>query len=172
MSFSRLLKIENVLIFLLLFFTEINLQGLDLEPEFDGTIQNVTYPAGREAVLTCSVRNLGRYKVKDDFISTYKNLNYLNFQVGWLRASDQTVLALEERVVTHNARIGVVHEDMRTWRLRIKQLRESDRGCYMCQINASPMKKQTGCIDVQGKYYLIDKIDQWPNTQKKLYLYS
>ena len=54
--------------------------------------------------------------------------------------------------MTHNARIGVVHEDMRTWRLRIKQLRESDRGCYMCQINASPMKKQTGCIDVQGKY--------------------
>ena len=88
------------------------------------------------------------------------------------------MLALEERVVTHNVRISVVHEDMRTWRLRIKQLRESDRGmfvnfmilpihsswaivlfsifryttgCYMCQINASPMKKQIGCIDVQGK---------------------
>lgn len=74
-------------------------------------------------------------------------------KVGWLRASDQTVLALEERVVTHNARISVVHEDMRTWRLRIKQLRESDRGCYMCQINASPMKKQIGCIDVQGELY-------------------
>ncbi|KAL7020222.1 hypothetical protein ACKWTF_011422 [Chironomus riparius] len=110
--------------------SDINLSG-DLEPEFEGTIQNVTFPAGREAVLTCSVRNLGRYKV------------------GWLRASDQTVLALEERVVTHNVRISVVHEDMRTWRLRIKQLRESDRGCYMCQINASPMKKQIGCIDVQ-----------------------
>lgn len=49
-------------------------------------------------------------------------------KVGWLRASDQTVLALEERVVTHNVRISVAHEDMRTWRLRIKQLRESDRG--------------------------------------------
>lgn len=61
------------------------------------------------------------------------------------------MLALEERVVTHNARISVVHEDMRTWRLRIKQLRESDRGCYMCQINASPMRKQIGCIDVQGE---------------------
>ncbi|XP_029718596.1 lachesin [Aedes albopictus] len=106
-------------------------QPADPEPEFEGTIQNVTFPAGREAVLTCSVKNLGRYKV------------------GWLRASDQTVLALQGRVVTHNARISVVHEDMRTWRLRIRQLRESDRGCYMCQINASPMKKQIGCIDVQ-----------------------
>ncbi|XP_058454341.1 lachesin [Malaya genurostris] len=106
-------------------------QPADPEPEFEGTIQNVTFPAGREAVLTCSVKNLGRYKV------------------GWLRASDQTVLALQGRVVTHNSRISVVHEDMRTWRLRIRQLRESDRGCYMCQINASPMKKQIGCIDVQ-----------------------
>lgn len=45
---------------------DINLQGLDVaEPEFEGTIQNVTFPAGREAVLTCSVRNLGRYKVSD-----------------------------------------------------------------------------------------------------------
>ncbi|XP_058061749.1 lachesin-like [Anopheles bellator] len=105
--------------------------AVDLEPEFEGTIQNISSPTGREAVLTCSVRNLGRYKV------------------GWLRASDQTVLALQGRVVTHNSRISVVHEDFRTWRLRIRQLRESDRGCYMCQINASPMKKQIGCIDVQ-----------------------
>ena len=107
---------------------------VDLEPEFEGTIQNISSPTGREAILTCSVKNLGRYKV------------------GWLRASDQTVLALQGRVVTHNSRISVVHEDFRTWRLRIRQLRESDRGCYMCQINASPMKKQIGCIDVQGEY--------------------
>lgn len=65
------------------------------------------------------------------------------------------MLALEERVVTHNVRISVVHEDMRTWRLRIKQLRESDRGCYMCQINASPMRKQIGCIDVQGECHFV-----------------
>ncbi|XP_055694883.1 lachesin [Lutzomyia longipalpis] len=108
-----------------------NLQGVEPEPEFEGTIANVTFPAGREALLTCSVKNLGRYKV------------------GWLRASDQTVLALQGRVVTHNNRISVVHEDMHTWRLRIKQIRESDKGCYMCQINSSPMKKQIGCIDVQ-----------------------
>uniref|UniRef100_A0A1B0CYR1 Uncharacterized protein n=1 Tax=Phlebotomus papatasi TaxID=29031 RepID=A0A1B0CYR1_PHLPP len=111
--------------------SDVNLQGVEPEPEFEGTISNVTFPAGREALLTCSVKNLGRYKV------------------GWLRASDQTVLALQGRVVTHNNRISVVHEDMHTWRLRIKQIRESDKGCYMCQINSSPMKKQIGCIDVQ-----------------------
>lgn len=40
------------------------MQTTESEPEFEGTIMNVTYPIGREAVLTCSVRNLGRYKVK------------------------------------------------------------------------------------------------------------
>ncbi|ALC45533.1 CG14521, partial [Drosophila busckii] len=107
---------------------------LDPDPEFIGFINNVTYPAGREAVLACSVRNLGKNKV------------------GWLRASDQTVLALQGRVVTHNARISVMHQDMHTWKLKISKLRESDRGCYMCQINTSPMKKQVGCIDVQGEF--------------------
>lgn len=72
-----------------------------------------------------------------------------------MRAADQTVLALQDRVVTNNARITVSHENHMTWRLRIKQLRESDRGCYMCQINSSPMKKQVGCIDVQSKSTLI-----------------
>lgn len=43
--------------------TDVNLQGVEPEPEFEGTISNVTFPAGREALLTCSVKNLGRYKV-------------------------------------------------------------------------------------------------------------
>lgn len=33
------------------------------QPEFIGYIANVTYPAGREAQLTCTVKNLGKYKV-------------------------------------------------------------------------------------------------------------
>ena len=37
-----------------------------------------------------------------------------------------------------------------TWRLTIRQLKESDRGCYMCQINTSPMISQLACLDVLG----------------------
>lgn len=33
------------------------------EPEFSAPIKNITVPAGREAVLTCSVTELGHYKV-------------------------------------------------------------------------------------------------------------
>ncbi|XP_026482520.1 lachesin [Ctenocephalides felis] len=101
------------------------------EPEFTSPINNVTVALGREAVLTCTVSNLGNYKV------------------GWLRASDQLVLALQGRVITHNPRFGVSREDSNTWQLRIRQVKETDRGCYMCQINTSPMRKQTGCMEVQ-----------------------
>ncbi|XP_044735605.1 lachesin-like [Chrysoperla carnea] len=100
------------------------------EPEFESPIGNLTTPVGREAVLSCSVRNLGKYKV------------------GWLKAEDQTILTLHTRVVTHNSRISVTHDNLHTWQLRIRQLKESDRGCYMCQINTSTMKKQIGCLDV------------------------
>lgn len=48
-----------------LFLPDLSIQGTELEPEFDGTITNVTFPAGREAVLTCSVKNLDKYKVRD-----------------------------------------------------------------------------------------------------------
>lgn len=109
-------------------------------PEFIESIRNITIPAGRDAVLACLVRNLGKNKV------------------GWLKSSDQTVLALEDKVVTHNSRITIVNEDPSTWKLKIKQVKESDRGCYMCQINTSPMKKQIGCVEIQGNliiYFLI-----------------
>lgn len=105
----------------------------DREPSFSEPIKNVTAASGRDAVLSCYVENLE------------------NFKVGWMRASDQTVLALQLRVVTHNSRYSVIHEQTNVWRLRIHSVRESDRGCYMCQINTQPLKKQIGCIDVHGK---------------------
>lgn len=100
------------------------------EPEFLTPIHNLTVPVGREATLSCTVSNLGRYKV------------------AWVRAEDQTILSLHTRVVTHNSRISVQHDNLQTWQLRIKQLKETDRGCYMCQINTSQLKIQKGCLDV------------------------
>ncbi|XP_065157445.1 lachesin-like [Atheta coriaria] len=93
-------------------------------------MHNLTMPVGREAILTCSVSNLGKYKV------------------AWVRAEDQTILSLHTKVVTHNSRITVTHDNLQTWHLRIRQLKESDRGCYMCQVNTNIMKMQQGCLDV------------------------
>ena len=38
---------------------------------------------------------------------------HISFQVGWLKAKDQTILALHHRVITHNERFGVDHDDNR-----------------------------------------------------------
>ncbi|KAF5281313.1 hypothetical protein FQR65_LT14774 [Abscondita terminalis] len=112
--------------------TAIPISVLDAVPDFVGNIQNVTVAIGREAILTCRVNDLGHYKV------------------GWMKADDQTILSLHTRVVTHNPRITVTNDDnFRIWQLHIRQLKETDRGCYMCQINTSMMKKQYGCVDVQ-----------------------
>ncbi|XP_049940869.1 lachesin-like [Schistocerca serialis cubense] len=100
------------------------------EPEFVAPVGNLTAPVGKEVILSCVVDHLGKYKV------------------GWLRSEDQTVLTMHDKVVTHNSRVGVSHDQLRTWRLHVRQLKESDRGCYTCQINTSVMKQQTGCIDV------------------------
>ncbi|CAG4934760.1 unnamed protein product [Colias eurytheme] len=100
------------------------------EPEFERPIGNHTFFLGREAVLGCSVLNLGKHKV------------------GWLRAEDQTVLTMHERAVL-GSRYAVSLDPPRTWQLRIRPLRAEDRGCYMCQINTQPtMTWQIGCIDV------------------------
>ncbi|XP_026728045.1 neurotrimin-like [Trichoplusia ni] len=99
-------------------------------PQFERPIGNHTFHIGKEAVLGCSVINLGKHKV------------------GWLRAEDQTVLSLNERVVL-SPRYSVSLDTPSTWQLRIRPLRAEDRGCYMCQINTQPsMKWQIGCIDV------------------------
>jgi hypothetical protein len=106
----------HLLLLLLSFFTvnsELTQNNLNSEPTFTQPIQNVSVAMGREAVLSCYVENLQHYKV------------------GWMRAADQTVLALQGRVVTHNSRYSVANEEMRVWRLKINNIRESDRGCYM-----------------------------------------
>ncbi|XP_032795753.2 cell adhesion molecule-related/down-regulated by oncogenes isoform X3 [Daphnia magna] len=107
-------------------------------PHFAELIRNVTVPLGREAVLSCVINNLAEYKV------------------GWLRADDQTILSLHRRVVTHNPRVSVTHDESRTWNLHIRQIKESDQGCYMCQINTAVMKKQLGCIQVQVPPDIVD----------------
>jgi neurotrimin len=98
-------------------------------PKFSQSIQNVSSVVGKDAVLDCYVESLGIYKV------------------GWMR-SDQTVLSIG-KIVTHSSRYSVRHENSNRWSLRIHNVRESDEGCYICQINTQPLLKQSGCIQLQ-----------------------
>lgn len=95
----------------------------------------MTVPVGREAVLTCLVHDLGTYKV------------------AWLRVDTQTILTIQNHVITKNHRIGITYTEKRIWQLRIRDVKETDRGWYMCQINADPMKSQVGFLEVVGKRF-------------------
>ncbi|XP_059474407.1 opioid-binding protein/cell adhesion molecule homolog isoform X2 [Neocloeon triangulifer] len=99
-------------------------------PKFAEAIPNVTVTVGREATLTCVVDDLSSYKV------------------AWLRVDTQTILTIHTHVITKNHRIGVTQSDHRSWYLQIKEVREADRGWYMCQINTDPMKSHVGYLEV------------------------
>ncbi|KAM7354432.1 dpr-interacting protein eta isoform 1-T4 [Cochliomyia hominivorax] len=100
------------------------------DPKFTFPIANVTASVGRDAFLTCVVQDLGTYKV------------------AWLRVDTQTILTIQNHVITKNQRIGVTNSEHKTWTMRIKDIKESDKGWYMCQINTDPMKSQMGYLDV------------------------
>ncbi|XP_015113254.1 opioid-binding protein/cell adhesion molecule homolog [Diachasma alloeum] len=99
-------------------------------PTFVRAISNVTAPVGRDAVLECVVEHLSNYKV------------------AWLQVNTQTILTIAIHVITKNHRIAVTHSDHRAWYLHIKDVKESDQGDYMCQINTDPMLSQVGHLKV------------------------
>ncbi|XP_071547152.1 neurotrimin-like isoform X2 [Panulirus ornatus] len=101
-----------------------------LEPQFLEPLQNVTVTEGREATFTCVVDHLGGYRV------------------AWIKADTKAILAIHNRVITHNNRMNVIHSDHKTWELKIKDVRRNDSGEYMCQINTDPMKHQVGHLNV------------------------
>ncbi|CAG5046602.1 unnamed protein product [Parnassius apollo] len=99
-------------------------------PRFEDSLSNLTVSVGREAIFTCVVNELGSYRV------------------AWLRVDTQTILTIATHVITKNHRIAVNHSDRRVWFLHIHDVRQSDRGWYMCQLNTDPMKSQTAYLDV------------------------
>lgn len=49
----------------------------------------------------------------------------------------------------------IAHVEGRAWVLRIRDVKESDKGWYMCQVNTDPMRNQIGYLNVVGKDALI-----------------
>ncbi|XP_044258591.1 lachesin-like [Tribolium madens] len=130
-----LLGVSTVLVLLLSYTVSTKLLE---SPKFSQPIPNNTVAVGREAILACVVENLGSYKV------------------AWLRVDTQTILTIHNHVVTKNHRIGVTHSELKTWYLHIKEVRETDRGWYMCQINTDPMKSQICYLDVVVSPDILD----------------
>lgn len=55
-------------------------------------------------------------------------------QIAWLKVDTQTILSIQTHIITKNHRMSVTHVENRAWVLRIKDVKESDKGWYMCQV--------------------------------------
>ncbi|XP_066940800.1 lachesin-like [Macrobrachium rosenbergii] len=108
-------------------------------PRFVEKVPNITVTVGRDAMLPCTVEQLKGYKV------------------AWVQVDTQTILTIHKQVITRNPRIALLHNDHRTWHLQLKNVRESDRGWYMCQVNTDPMRYRQGYVDVVVPPDIIDK---------------
>uniref|UniRef100_A0A8D8MC15 Lachesin n=2 Tax=Cacopsylla melanoneura TaxID=428564 RepID=A0A8D8MC15_9HEMI len=117
-----------------------------LMPHFAEPIPNVTVTEGRDALLACVVENL----------KGFKGLR-IGWQVAWVRVDTQTILSIHHNVITQNPRITLTYNDHRSWFLHIKNVQESDRGWYMCQINTDPMRSRQGYLQVVVPPSIIDK---------------
>lgn len=53
------------------------------------------------------------------------------WKVAWLRVDTQTILTIQNQVITKNQRIGITNTENRIWQLHIKDVKESDHGAYM-----------------------------------------
>ena len=60
------------------------------------------------------------------------------------------MLALQDLVIVKNGRISVRSHANTTFYLTIHDIREEDRGNYMCQVNTVPMRSQIGYLEVNG----------------------
>ncbi|XP_031843286.1 lachesin [Nomia melanderi] len=119
-----------------------------LEPDFEYPLENVTIPQGRDATFTCVVNNLGGYRVSPSSSASGDHSGGAKARVAWIKADTKAILAIQEHVITNNARLSVTHSDYNTWTLNIHGVRREDRGIYMCQVNTNPMKSQSAFLEV------------------------
>ena len=66
-------------------------------------------------------------------------LNFLFFQVSWVRYRDVSLLAVGKFVYISDERFKVLHEPhSNEWFLVIKSVSYKDQGVYECQVNSEP----------------------------------
>lgn len=78
-------------------------------PDFEAPIGNQTVAVGRDAQLSCRIKDLG------------------NFKTAWLRVEDKGILTIHNNVITRNYRFGLNSDDGKEFVLTIKNVQPSDK---------------------------------------------
>ena len=85
----------------------------------------------------------------------YSAKTKFDFQVAWIRVDTQTILSMNELVVSRNPRFAVSQTEGKEWHLYIKSVKPSDQAAYMCQINTATVLSTTGYLEVRGNVQYI-----------------
>ncbi|KAL7638245.1 UNVERIFIED_CONTAM: hypothetical protein RMT77_010809 [Armadillidium vulgare] len=136
---SEFLSLAFAAISILLLSSQSNSKELKA-PVFLEQISNETVAAGRDVRLACVVDHLGSYKL------------------AWIQQDRSAILTVGKHVITRNPRIGVMHDEHRTWYLIIRKVNPGDAGTYMCQINTEPVTSQIGVVNVVVPPYIKDEM--------------
>lgn len=77
-----------------------------------------------------------------------------------MRVDTQTILTIDNAVITRSSRVNLRHSVDRddalqsgkrtTWQLVVKDVHPADAGAYMCQLNTEPMVFQQAFLHVTG----------------------
>ena len=70
--------------------------------------------------------------------------------MAWLHNQKGT-LAVHPHVIIHNDRISVSDDSRFTYLLQLKDIKESDAGKYICQVNTGPPVSIGGALNVVGE---------------------
>ncbi|KAF2344044.1 Immunoglobulin-like domain [Trinorchestia longiramus] len=81
----------------------------------------------------------------------------VRLQVAWVKADTQTLLSIEETMISRNYRLRVSHSDANTWFLHVGKALLEDRGYYMCQVNTIPMLFRKGYLEVVVPPNIVDE---------------
>lgn len=87
-------------------------------------LTNLTVILGQNALLSCTVRNLGSHNIL------------------WLRVKDGDVLAYDDMLITQDPRIRLIKKNQNESSLFIQGVKLSDSGEYACQINTQYVKSK------------------------------
>ncbi|XP_045127617.1 lachesin-like isoform X1 [Portunus trituberculatus] len=109
------------------------------DPIFLAEIQNQTVSEGRNVRFACRVDNLGSHKV------------------AWIHYENSAILTVSNHVITRNDRITVSRDKRQnTYYLHIRNVRETDTGKYMCQINTASAMTIAGYLTVVVPPDIVD----------------
>ena len=64
---------------------------------------------------------------------------------------ETSILTMADDVITRNPRVTLTRNPTSVWRLHVEEIREEDRGWYMCQVNTDPASSQSAYLNVVGQ---------------------